>query len=86
MDFTGKCGHICFLLNRNSCEFKDLTSFPGGSVVKNPPANAGGMGSIPGLGRSLEEKWLRSILAWRIHGQRSLTSYSPWGSQRVGQD
>ena len=27
-------------------------SFPGGSVVKNPPANAGDMGSIPGLGRS----------------------------------
>ena len=23
-----------------------------GSVVKNPPANAGDMGSIPGLGRS----------------------------------
>ena len=23
--------------------------FPGGSVVKNPPANAGNMGSIPGL-------------------------------------
>ena len=26
--------------------------FPGGSVVKNPPANAGDMGSIPGSGRS----------------------------------
>ena len=29
--------------------------FPGGSVVQNPPANAGDtidMGSIPGLGRS----------------------------------
>ena len=26
--------------------------FPGGSVVKNPPANAGDVGSIPGLGRS----------------------------------
>ena len=29
--------------------------FPGGSVVKNPPANAGDMGSIPGLGISPEE-------------------------------
>ena len=29
--------------------------FPGGSVVKNPPANAGDMGSIPGLGKSLGE-------------------------------
>ena len=26
--------------------------FPGGTVVKNPPANAGDMGSSPGLGRS----------------------------------
>ena len=26
--------------------------FPGGSVVKNPPANAGDDGSIPGSGRS----------------------------------
>ena len=26
--------------------------FPGGSVVKNPPANAGDTGLIPGSGRS----------------------------------
>ena len=26
--------------------------FPGGSVVKNPPANAGDAGLIPGWGRS----------------------------------
>ena len=26
--------------------------FPGGAVVKNPPANAGNMGSIPGPGGS----------------------------------
>ena len=32
--------------------------FPGGSVVKNPPANAGdtgGRGSVPGSGRSSGE-------------------------------
>ena len=29
-----------------------LKGFLGASVVKNPPANAGDMGSIPGLGRS----------------------------------
>ena len=29
-----------------------MMGFPGGSVVKNPPANAGDTGSIPGLGRS----------------------------------
>ena len=28
---------------------------PGGSAVKNPPANAGDAGLIPGLGRSPEE-------------------------------
>ena len=31
---------------------KILQDFPGGAVVKNPPANAGDMGSIPGPGRS----------------------------------
>ena len=31
---------------------KALGGFPGGTVVKNPPANAGDMGSSPGLGRS----------------------------------
>ena len=30
--------------------------FPGGSVVKNPSANAGDAGLIPGLGRSPGEK------------------------------
>ena len=29
-----------------------LEGFPGGSVVKNPPANTGDAGSIPGWGRS----------------------------------
>ena len=42
--------------------------FLGGSVVKNPPANAGDMGSIPGSGRSLGEGngTHSSILAWKI--------------------
>ena len=29
-----------------------ISDFPGGTVDKNPPANAEDMGSIPGLGRS----------------------------------
>ena len=29
-----------------------MVGFPGGLVIKNPPANAGDAGSIPGLGRS----------------------------------
>ena len=31
---------------------KGMEDFPGGAVVKNPPANAGDTGSSPGLGRS----------------------------------
>ena len=31
---------------------KACEGFPGGSVVKNLPASAADMGSIPGLGRS----------------------------------
>ena len=32
--------------------------FPGGSVIKNPPAKAGDVGSVPGVGRSPgERKW-----------------------------
>ena len=56
--------------------------FPGGSVVENPPANAGDTGSIPGLGRS---PWRRVwqptpiFLPGESHQQRSLTGCSPWG-------
>ena len=32
--------------------YRDIWGFPGGSVVKNPPTNAGDPGSIPGSGRS----------------------------------
>ena len=31
-----------------------LRDFPGGPVAKNPPANAGNTGSIPGQGKSLK--------------------------------
>ena len=30
----------------------NMPGFPGGAVVKNPPANAGDTGLSPGLGRS----------------------------------
>ena len=38
-----------FYLNKN---LKDTGGFPGDSVVKNLPANAGDTGSIPGPGKS----------------------------------
>ena len=36
-----------------------MGGFPGGAVVKNPPANAGDIGSTPGPGRShmLRSSW-----------------------------
>ena len=42
--------------------------FPGGSVVKNPPANAEDVGSVPGLEDPLEEEMAThsSILDWKI--------------------
>ena len=37
-------------------KFLPFQGFSGGSVVKNPPADAGGTGSIPGSGRSPGER------------------------------
>ena len=35
----------------NCLTISSLRGLPGGAVMKNPPANAGDTGSIPGLGR-----------------------------------
>ena len=57
-----------------------FVGFPGGSVAKNPPASAGDSGSILGREDPLEKGMAThsSILAWEIHGQKSLACYSPW--------
>ena len=49
-------------------EVKFPKGFPGGSVIKNPPANIGDTGLIPGLERSLEKEMTThsSIPAWEI--------------------
>ena len=39
--------HVLFFSQKTN-----LRDFPGGALVENPPANAGGTGSTPGLGRS----------------------------------
>ena len=41
-----------YTLNVHRTTTTTKRGFPGGTVVKNPAANAGDMGSIPGLGRS----------------------------------
>ena len=53
-------------------------------MVKNPPANAGDTGLIPGLGRSpgvRNGKPLPVFLPGKFYGQRSLAGYSPRGSK-----
>ena len=65
--------------------------FPGGSVIKNLPANAGKTGdmhSVPELGRSLRGGNGNPVQYSCLgnHGQRSLAGYSPWGCKRVGYD
>ena len=47
--FTFVNGPIPTMKNYNPLDNRD---FPGGTVVKNPPANAGDTGSSPGPGRS----------------------------------
>ena len=53
-----------------------ICGLPGGSVVKNLPANAGDVGSVP---------WRRqrhptpALLPGKSHGRRSLVGCSPWG-------
>ena len=61
----------------------NLMDFPGGSVVKNPPAVQEPQEvRVLSLDQEdpLEEGMAThsSILAWRIHGQRSLAGYNPW--------
>ena len=56
--------------------------FPGGSVVENPPANAGDAGSIPGSGRSPGEENgnpLQYSCLGKSHGLRSLPGSSVHG-------
>ena len=47
---------------------KRYKCFHGSTVVKNPPANAGHRGSIPGSGNPLEKEMAThsSIHAWKI--------------------
>ena len=61
-------GAIAFSAKSVNTQLMFLLGFPGGSVVKNLPANAGDTGSIPGLERSPEDKIAThfSILAWKI--------------------
>jgi len=57
-------------------------AFPGDSESKAFVCNAGDLGSIPGLGRSLRGEHgnpLQYSYLENPRGQRSLSGYSPWG-------
>ena len=57
---------------------KKKLGFPGGAVVENLPANAGDMGSSPGLGRSHmpQSNWAREpqLLSLRVWSLCSATT------------
>ena len=55
-------------------------------MVKNPPANAGNLGSIPELGRSPGKrngKPTPVFLPAKSHGQWIFEGYSPWGRKEL---
>ena len=57
-------------------------------VVKNPPTKAGDIrdaGSVSGSEDPWEGKWqpTRVFLPRKLHGQRSLADYSPWGHKEL---
>ena len=63
--------------------------FPGVSVVKDLPANAGDtgdMGLISGQEDALEKETLPSILAWRTSWTEEPGGLQSTGSQRVRHD
>ena len=54
-------------------------------MVKNPLADAGDAGSIPGSGRSPgggNGHPLQYSLSGKLLGQKSLADYSPWGCKK----
>ena len=67
-----------------------LEGFPGGSVVKNLPANVGDVGLIPGWGRSPGEgngnPTHSSILLWEIPWTEEPGRLQSMGLQKVGCD
>ena len=69
----------------------DAQGFPGGSVIKNLPASAGGQKVQVSL-LSQEDPWRRKrqpaavFLPGAYHGKMNLVGYSPSGHKRVGHD
>ena len=76
-------------IQMNTHENKDklrFRGFTGGLMIKDLPANAGGVGSILGQDDPLEEEMAThsSILAWRIPWAGEPGRLQSMGSQRIG--
>ena len=73
-----------------SCSFKlerSIEGFPGCTVVKNPPGNAGDAGDvglIPVSGRSPGVGYGTLFLPGESPGQRSLAGYNPCDQKELG--
>ena len=88
----GVCELSLWKMNQGLGNRKDIPGLPGGSVIKNPPANAGNTGdtsSTPGFGQSpgvgngntLQKSCLENPGTEEPGGL-----YSPWGCKRVRHD
>ena len=61
-----------------------IMGFPGGSDSKESTYNVGGLGLIPGSGRTPgggDDNPVQYSCLENLHGQRSLAGYSPWACQ-----
>ena len=61
-------------------------SFPGGSVVKNPPASAGDTGLIPGLERSPGERNGNPLQYSSLGNPMDRGAWQSMGSPRIRHD
>ena len=80
------CQHLLLSVFQIFCIVIRCVVFPGGSVVKNPPANAGDVGLIPWSGRfpggGNGNSFQHSCFG-KSCGQRSLVGYNPWGLKEL---
>ena len=68
--------------------YEQEKGFPGGSDGEESACSAGGLGSVPGSGRSLEKEMATqsSIFSWIIPWTEEPDGLQSMGSQRVRYD
>ena len=81
-DYSDKCEmilHCSFDLHFSN----NQPGFPGGSVVKNPPANAGDVSSIPESGICPGERNGNPLQYACLENPTDRGAYSPWGPKEL---